>query len=104
MMSCPLCRRPVGAPDRDEIIERHRLTPIETAVLEAVWDGKGLLVQAAVIFDAMYADDPDGGPTPTRMYATFKAALHGLEKKLKGTGVSVDHAGYRRGYRLHLQL
>jgi hypothetical protein len=48
----------------------------------------------------MYVDDPDGGPSPTRMYADFKVALCHLRKRLEGAGISIENVGYRQGYRL----
>jgi hypothetical protein len=50
----------------------------------------------------MYVDDPDGGPTPTKMYLAFKVALCHLREKLAGSGIGIENVGYRQGYRLVL--
>lgn len=55
------------------------------------------------IFDAMYADDPDGGPTAAKMYGAFKYALCHLRKRLVGSGYRIENAGYCMGYRLVIQ-
>lgn len=57
-------------------------------------------VQTERIFGAMYRDDSDGGPSPTRMYEAFKVALCHLRARLEGSGITIEIVGYRRGYRL----
>lgn len=101
-IDCPCCRQPVRVPTLEIVVDRYRVTPLEARILEAVWRGKGLPVMPERIFDAMYADDPDGGPTPTKMYLAFKVGLCHLRKKLAGSGVDIENVGYRRGYRLVL--
>jgi hypothetical protein len=97
---CPLCAQAALVPTLEALIDHYRLAPIEAAVLRAIWRGRGLPVSTERVFDAMYLDDPDGGPSPARMYAAFKVALHHLRKKLGPAGISVASAGCRRGYRL----
>jgi hypothetical protein len=97
---CPCCRQPVTAPSLEIVIDQYRVTPIEATILGAVWGGKGRAVQTERIFCAMYADDPDGGPTQNKMYEAFKVALCHLRKKLEGSGIGIVNVGYRRGYRL----
>jgi DNA-binding response OmpR family regulator len=87
-------------PTLDVIVFTYDLSPFQARILEAVWRGRGLPVQAERIFDLMYADDADGGPEPPKMYAAFKEALHRLRAKLEGSGIAVVNSGYRRGYRL----
>lgn len=84
------------------IIHHYNLKPIEARILRAVWRGKGLPVRAQKIYDEMYADDPDGGPSASNAYASFKSALCYLRGRLKGSGVSIETVGYRKGYRLIL--
>lgn len=99
-IECPCCKSPVYVPTLDLVIDHYRLTPTEANILRAVWRGKGHPVQTERIFDAMYADDPDGGPSPSKMYLAFKVALHHMREKLKGSGIGIENVGYRRGYRL----
>lgn len=98
--ACPCCGQRVEAPTLDMVMEVAQVGLIEGLILEAVWRGKGRSVPTQRIFDAMYADDPDGGPSQTEMYKRFKFGLHRLRQKLKGTGVAVENVGYQRGYRL----
>lgn len=99
-IDCPCCRQAVRAPTVEMIVDRYSLTPIEARVLGAIWRGKGMPVITERIFTAMYIDDPDGGPSQSKMYLAFKVALCHLRKKIRGSGIDVINQGYRRGYRL----
>jgi hypothetical protein len=101
--TCPCCKQAVTAPSLDEVIAACRLDGFEASVLRAVWAGGGGPVQTERIFDAMYADDPDGGPSPTRMYRAFRTALRDLRLRLKGTGIGIESVEYRRGHRLTIK-
>lgn len=99
-LNCPCCKQPVKVPTLEIIVDHYGLTPLEARILGAVWRGKGMPVMTERVFDSMYIDDPDGGPTPSKMYLAFKVGLCHLRKKLQGSGVDVVNVGYRRGYRL----
>lgn len=101
-IACPCCSQKVMVPTLNIVIDRYDVTPLQARILGAVWKGKGHPVQTERIFDAMYEDDPDGGPTPTKMYAALKVALCHLRKKLDGSGVGIENVGYRAGWRLVL--
>jgi hypothetical protein len=103
-MICPCCKQAVTLPTVELVVDHYRVTPLEARILGAVWRGKGMPVVTERIFDAMYADDPDGGPTPARMYAAFKVALCHLREKLQGSGLGIENVGYRRGYRLVMEM
>lgn len=97
---CPCCGQAVKVPTLDIVVDRYGLTRMEAQIIGAVWKGRGMPVPTERIFDAMFQDDPDGGPSPARMYIAFKDALHELRIRLNGSGVSVENVGYRRGFRL----
>lgn len=99
-IECPCCKKPVGVPDLGVLIDYYEIPAQEAAILRAVWKGKGHPVPNERIFDLMYEDDPDGGPSPASMYSALKVSLHYLRKRLKGSGVSIETVGYRRGFRL----
>lgn len=101
-MECPCCEQPVQAPSLDVIVFRYGIPPLQARILRAVCKGKGMPVQTERVFDAMYADDPNGGPSPTAMYRALKGGLYHLRRRLKGSGVQVENCGYRLGYRLAL--
>ncbi|MGX1353345.1 hypothetical protein AB7M49_006966 [Bradyrhizobium elkanii] len=101
-IACPCCKQSVSVPAVDIVIEYYRVPRCEENVLRAVWAGKGRAVQTERIFDAMYADDPDGGPEPSAMYRAFKALLHNLRVRLAGSGITIENVGYRQGYRLSI--
>lgn len=100
MIECPCCKQSVSAPPLDVVVARYKLTPMEERILSAVWRGKGRPVPTSRIFDKMFEDDPDGGPSQTKMYLAFKVSLCHLRKKLEGSGISVVNAGYGQGYQL----
>ncbi|MGV8865246.1 MAG: hypothetical protein ACOH2T_29420 [Pseudomonas sp.] len=100
---CPCCSRPLMAPTLDHVVFQYQVKPQEGKILRAVWAAKGLPVTVERIFDAMYEDDPDGGPGPTKMYAAFKESLCRLRKRLDGSGISIENVAYRSGYRLVLR-
>lgn len=102
-IECPCCKKNVAAPSLDIVIDHYGIPPAQARILEAVWKGKGLPVQTERIFDAMYADDPDGGPSHGAMYSAFKVALCHLRNRLQGSGITIDNVGYRQGYRLVLE-
>ncbi len=101
-VSCPCCGHDVVAPTLDVIVMRYGVTKAEERILSAVWAGKGRPVPTSRIFDKLFEDDIDGGPSQTKMYLAFKVALCHLRAKLKGTGISIENVGYRAGYRLVL--
>jgi hypothetical protein len=102
-MICPCCQRPVAAPTLEMIIDKYQLGTQEGLILEAVWRGGGHSVSTRRIFDVMFRDDENGGPSETQAYNLFKYGLHRLRRKLRGSGVSVANCGYARGYRLTMK-
>lgn len=99
-IECPCCKQPVRVPSLEIICDHYQLTPMQSRILAAVWKGRGMPIQTNRIFDLMYADDPDGGPSPRIMYETFKVQLSRMRDKLEGSGIGIENTGYRRGYRL----
>ncbi|RUX20656.1 hypothetical protein EOA23_27845 [Mesorhizobium sp. M2A.F.Ca.ET.042.01.1.1] len=86
----------------DDLLASKGIRGIQAALLVAVWKGKGLPVNTERLFDAMYADDPDGGPSPTRMYLALGRAVRALNTQLSDIGISVLRFGRNGGYRLAL--
>jgi hypothetical protein len=103
-IACPCCKQQVAVPSLEMVIYHYNVTPLEARILEAIWKGKGLPVMAERIFDAMYYDDENGGPSQSRMYAALKVLLSRLRGRLEGSGISIENVGYRRGYRLVLGI
>lgn len=101
-LPCPCCKRPVDIPPLDIVVDHYRIPPLQSRILGAVWRGRGYPVPTERIFDVMYTDDPDGGPSPCAMYRAFEVALFHLRARLNGSGISIENVGYRRGYRLIL--
>jgi hypothetical protein len=99
---CPLCGAPARMPTFEQLTEAGRIGGMERSILEAVWRARGLPVPTQRIFDAMYADDPDGGPSLARMYRALDASLARLQRQLSGTGVTVRRDSRRKGFRLAL--
>ncbi len=101
-ISCPCCQQRVTAPTLEVIVSNYGLAPLEAKVLSAIWAAKGLPVSTEKVFTEMYSDDPDGGPSSSKMYSAFKVALSRLRSKIRGSGVNVENVGYGQGYRLVL--
>lgn len=99
-VTCPCCGHPVYSPTLEMLVDALSISKDQATILSAVWRGKGMAVPTQRIFDAMYADDPNGGPSPECMYSALKMRLHRLREKLEGSGVAVEAVGYRRGYRI----
>lgn len=100
-IKCPCCSSPTKSPSLEMIIDLYRLSPMESAVLTAVWRGRGYEVSAPAIFNVMYADDPDGGPSDSKMYSSLKFVMHKLRKKLSQSGIKINYI-CQRGYKLEL--
>lgn len=101
--SCPTCQQPVAAPTYDFIVQHLELQPLHARILKAVWDGGGHPVMAARIFGYIYEDDIDGGPSDQVMYSNFKVALCKLRARLEGSGIGIETAGYRKGFKLVME-
>ena len=78
----------------------HDLPASSAAVLETVWAARGLPVTAMTLFDAIYADDPDGGPSQARMYRDLREAVANLNDTLERSGAIVLYDGRAKGWRL----
>ncbi|MES0016149.1 hypothetical protein [Mesorhizobium sp. M0036] len=90
-------------PALDHLLASREIKGFEAAVLAEVWRGKGMRVASERLWDAMYADDPDGGPASTqRMYADLRGAIYSLNTRLNDSGISVLR-DYRSGFRLALK-
>lgn len=100
---CPCCASLVRTPTLEMVTDLCGLTSQEEKVLRAVWKGRGIPVSNDRIFNHLYEDDPEGGPSPTKMYSALKVALCHLRKKLRGSGIHIENAGYRRGFRLRIE-
>jgi hypothetical protein len=99
---CPCCQGEVYVSPLDVLTASYDLTEQDVRVLRAIWKGCGLPVMTERIFDAMYEDDPDGGPSPSRMYAALRSSLERLGATLHTSGVAIQSVGYRQGFRLKL--
>lgn len=97
MTDCPMCKRPVPVPELDELIRSRRIKGHAAAILTALWDAGGAVVPTQRIFDRMYEDDIDGGPSNTQMYTALNRGLKALKTALAGSGVSVVATGKGKG-------
>ncbi len=105
MVCCPMCQAPVDVPGLDALISDRGITGHAAAILRAVWSGRGAGVKTERVFDAMYEDDPDGGPHLSKMYKSLWVGLSELECFLSGSGVEISYSGRIEGglFRLKLQ-
>lgn len=54
------------------------------------------------MFDAMYVDDPDGGPSQSRMYLDLREAVARLNDVAGRSGIVVLYCGRAKGWRLEI--
>lgn len=101
-VDCPTCGHHAAAPSLGGVMLVCELTPKQARILGAVWRGRGQPVHYEQIVAALYEDDPDGGPSHDLAYKAMKVGIHHLRKRLEGSGVGIESAGYGKGYRLVL--
>lgn len=89
-------------PPLAELTERLDGHAHAVAVLRTAWAARGLPVTAMALFDAIYTDDPDGGPSQARMYRDLREAVTNLNDALGRSGVIVLYDGRAKGWRLEI--
>ncbi len=101
-ITCPCCGgvAPVLSPNL--IARAYELPPQQETILARVWQGRGKPVTGEAIISEMYADDEDGGPEYETARKYFKTQLSLLRKRIEGSGVRIETAGYQRGFKLVL--
>jgi len=99
---CPCCQQPVAVPTLEIVIDHYRVSEFEARILRPIWKANGRPVPTERIFDSMFADDPDGGPSQHKMYESLKFGFLRLRRRLAGSGISIENVGYRRGFRLSM--
>lgn len=100
MTACPCCKQFVAVQSMEEIATARDINGFEASILVAVWNDKGEPAPTHRVFDAMYADDPDGGPSMQQMYRQMAKSILGLLGRLDGSGISIVKVGRSGGYRL----
>lgn len=102
-IACPCCggMAPVLSPNL--IARAYELPPQQEAILARVWRGRGKPVTGEAIISEMYADDEGGGPEYETARKYFKTQLSLLRKRIEGSGVHIETAGYQRGFKLVLE-
>lgn len=101
--ACPLCGAGLSE-TLETLLLSHRITGHPEAVLRAFWDGRGRTLSTERLFDAMYADDPDGGPGQTTMHAQLRTAVRELNTLLANR-INISQPQPRRGrWRLRITL
>lgn len=101
---CLCCRQRIDAPSLDEACAR--LSPVEACILRTVWAGNGMPVPTSKIFDALYCEDQDGGPSDTTARRHLTSLIQEMNEMLDGCGVLVlwDRSRSRqKGVRLRIR-
>lgn len=93
---CPCCGKTVQCPTADQIGIALDLKQMEMTIIRVLVAGNGRPVQTDRLLAEMY---PDGGPSATRMYSTLKESMLHLRRKLTGSGLHIESAGYGLGWR-----
>ncbi|MBS1184092.1 MAG: hypothetical protein H6Q99_3972 [Proteobacteria bacterium] len=101
-VACPCCGAVAPVLSPNLLARAYELPPQQEAILSRVWQGRGKPVTGEAIIGEMYADDFDGGPEYETARKYFKTQLCLLRKRIEGSGVRIEAAGYQRGFRLVL--
>jgi hypothetical protein len=99
---CPCCGADVDSPSLDMIVDACQLPRQQAAILRTAWKANGHPVPTSRFVEAIYADDPDGGPGESTARRYFKTQLCLLRARLATTSVSIETLGRGLGYRLKL--
>lgn len=91
--TCSLCGRPILVLDPNAMTIQRR----QKQVLEMLLRSPGRFVAKSRIIDAIYGDDPDGGPDDAE--GSVQAHISKLRRLLKPLGYSIESARFD-GYRL----
>lgn len=85
MKLCPCCGQSMAATDPRDVLATVRLSPMERRLCEYLAERFGKWIDREKIEDAVYADDPNGGPENANQCirwfafrANRKLAPHGL--------------------------
>jgi hypothetical protein len=89
--TCPCCGRPTQS-DGDAVAYGRALmlSPHERVLFDRMGRSLGQWLPPATLIDALYADDPDGGPDKAPM--ALAAVVYGLRRKLRSTGLAIETA------------
>ena len=85
-MKCPCCGQPVEEVSLGSLVEAN-LTAVERRVVEVLIEAYPSRISLEHIIDALYVDDPNGGPLWARKNA--HVMVHRLRKKLAEVGWSI---------------
>lgn len=99
---CPCCLRPLAEPTGDLAVYSAAMAPQERAVFDVLARGRGRAIHITSIMDAMYADDPTGGPEWVAAYRSLRRVIFRIRKRLHGSGVSIEGVRSLRGYRIKI--
>ena len=96
-MCCPLCRQPIAAAVRDPhvVIALLALTPHEERLVGYLADHFGQWKRCVDQIDAVYGDDPNGGPVNAA--GSVHVTLHHLRAKLADTPLMIEGRMNGRG-------
>jgi len=98
MRVCPNCGFRHRSDGFASDLSREGLSPRERTVLERLVEAGGAPVTRAKLVDAVYGDDPDGGPLFAN--ANIAVYIYRLNQKLPPRGFSVELHGYGMGWKL----
>lgn len=100
---CPCCGNAVADPTLDIVVQHYGISELEARILGPLWKAKGRPVATERIFDSIYVGAVNDTPSRMKMYEALKFGLHRLRRRLQNSGLSIDNAGYRRGFLLSVK-
>lgn len=97
-MTCPCCDQPITAAVRDplRVLAMIQFSQLERRIAEYLARNLGRWVPAGALVDAVYSDDPDGGPITAHVAIAVKIMT--IRKRLMGTPLALEGYAGGRGH------
>lgn len=85
---CPCCGQALpDFPSAAELAVAAKLSPSEATILDVLASRSGRYVSFDAILDALYGDDPSGGPDSGPLI--IRVMIHKLRRKIKGVNIMI---------------
>ncbi|MDX8492949.1 winged helix-turn-helix domain-containing protein [Mesorhizobium sp. VK22B] len=97
MNACPCCGFREGSGNPFQIVRTLRLTRHERAMFQVFAENFGTFLTGPQLVDAMYADDPTGGPDTAENSISVRMKV--FREKLRKGGLDIDVRQGRGGGR-----
>jgi DNA-binding response OmpR family regulator len=88
--TCPTCGQPVDRPDPRALVVAISVPPAQRRILDRLAASFGSYVRTETLIEAIYFDDPTGGPLEAR--SVLKVHVSHLRKTIAPHGLTIEPA------------